>query len=100
MISLKKGTLIHRLHYRTGAEADNFTPPPEIADPSSISFYCEARSAVFLDRVLHLVRTPCDESSEQRLLFQAVDCNLLSFLKSLLEQYLGSCCEAVAIGLR
>lgn len=100
MISLKQGTPIHRLRYRTGAEADNFTLPPELADPSSISFYCEARSAIFLDQVLHLVRTPRDESSEQRVPFQAVDRNLLSFLKSLLEQYLGSCCEAVAIGLR
>jgi len=100
MISLKKGTLIHRLHYRTGAEADNFILSPELADLSSISFYCETRSAVFLDQVLDLVRIPCDEPSEQRLLFQAVDRNLLSFLNYLLQQCLESCCEAVAIGLR
>ena len=100
MISLKNGAPIHRLHFRTRAEVDNFTLPSELADPSSISFYCEARSAVFLDQVLDLVRNPCNESSEKRLLFQAVDRNLLGFLKSLIEQCLGSCCEAVAIGLR
>jgi len=87
MIGLKKGTPIHRLHFRTRAKVGNFTLPSELADPSSISFYCEARSAVFLDQVLDLVRNPCDESSE-RLLFQAVNRNLLNFLNSLLKKML------------
>jgi hypothetical protein len=100
MISLKNGTPIHRLHLRTRAEVDNFTLPSELEDPGSISFYCEAQSAVFLDQVLHLVRDPCNAPSEKRPLFQAINRNILVFLKFLIVQCLGSCCEAVAIGLR
>jgi hypothetical protein len=92
MINLKNGAPIRQLNISTGENNDDFILASELEDPSSTSFYCEARAAIHLDQVLHLVRNQDYASSEGRLLFQTVDCRLLRFVKSLNEQCLGFCC--------
>ncbi|KAE9371718.1 hypothetical protein N431DRAFT_484197 [Stipitochalara longipes BDJ] len=98
MISLNNGALIRPLNMRV---PDNFEVAlgREINDPLSISFYYEVRAATFLDQVLDFIRNNTTTPSKNWLGFQALDRSLLNFLKSLIEQYLGSCCEAVAVGV-
>jgi hypothetical protein len=99
MISLNNGALLRPLNIKT---TDNVVPAMDLEtyDPSSISFYCEARAALFLDQVLDLIRSGTAISSKEQQLFQSLDHTLLEFLKSLIEQHLGACCEAVAICVR
>jgi hypothetical protein len=99
MISLKNGALIRPLNIET-ADTLDVAASLENYDLISISFYCEARAANFLDQVLDLIRNGSTHSSKNQLTFQSLDRSLLMFLKSLIEQHLGTCCEAVIIGVR
>jgi hypothetical protein len=100
MIGLITGFPLRELHIKPADEVSNAFHRSELEDPLSISFYYEARAATFLDQVLTLVHDPDSLSPEGRLPFQPLDRSLLLFIKSLIQQNLGSCCEAVAIGLR
>jgi hypothetical protein len=71
----------------------------EAYDPLSLSFYLKARAANYLDQVLDLIRSPYPSSPEGRSLFQDLDRSLLYYLNCLIEYGIGSCCEAIAIGI-
>jgi hypothetical protein len=100
MISLKNGAPIRRLSIMSEDKIGDTLFTLGLEDPSSIAFSSEARAAIFLDQVLDLIRSPTTNSPEGRLVFQAVDRSLLLFMKGLIEQYLGACCEAVSISIR
>lgn len=100
MISLKNGTPIRRLDVLPEDGMDDTFLALGLEDPRFIGFYCEARATIYLDQVLDLMRSSTTNSLEGRALFKAVDQALLRFMKGLIEQYLGDCCEAVSIGVR
>jgi hypothetical protein len=111
MISLKLGTSIPPLENRSFAFAyiEHPTPEPEeidmdgndhLPDPILFAFQQEIRAAVYLDHVLELTRKPHPVSPEGQEEVNSLDQNLLSFLTYLIENKLGGCCEALAIGFR
>jgi hypothetical protein len=64
MISLKNGALIRPLNIET-ADTLDVAASLENYDLISISFYCEARAANFLDQVLDLIRNGSTHSSKK-----------------------------------
>ena len=68
MISLKNGALIRPLNIET-ADTLDVAASLESYDLISISFYCEARAANFLDQVLDLIRNGSTHSSKKQLTF-------------------------------
>ena len=99
MISLNNGALIRPLNIRVPEDSFDLTLSAD-TDPLSVSFYYQGRAAAFLDQVLDLIRNNATSPSKNWLGFQALDRSLLNFVKLLVGKYLGSCCEAVAIGVR
>ena len=108
MISLKGHLPIRYLHARDPEAMDNalleaqlHTIIPKLAiDSHYPAFYLQARAAIWLDWVLEIVQSPVVASEESRLHFQAVDRGLVQFLRILVQLGLGTCCEAIAIGLK
>ncbi|PWY82111.1 hypothetical protein BO70DRAFT_259030, partial [Aspergillus heteromorphus CBS 117.55] len=107
MLSLKTNLPVRHLHIPPQV-MDNFTLEEEIRslmpkvllDPHYPSFYLQARAALWLDRVLQLVRSPTATSPEGRMRFQTLDRGLLHFLRILVQLGLGTCCEAISIGMK
>ena len=98
MIGLSNGALVRPLNIRDPDNLD-LALSSEIGDAPSVSFYFQTRSAIYLDQVIHHIKSNADSPSKSWLSFQVLDRSLLNFLKSLIEQSLGSCCEAVAVGV-
>lgn len=99
MISLKNGALIRLLKMKP-TDTFDITLDSRLGNAYSSSFYFETRAAILLDQVLDLIREDSTISLKERLSFQNLDRSLLLFMKSLIEQHLGTCCEAVAISVR
>lgn len=118
MISLKLGTPIPPLQNRSlpfdyienptpesedidiNIDIDIDDDPDRSPDPIAFAFHQEIRATIFLDQVLELTRKSHPSSIEGREELQSLDQNLLAFLTCLIENKLGGCCEALAIGLR
>ncbi|PYI08382.1 hypothetical protein BO78DRAFT_416836 [Aspergillus sclerotiicarbonarius CBS 121057] len=107
MISLKSHLPIRQLHIQDPnamnnalLEAELHTIIPKLAiDSHYPAFYLQARAAIWLDHVLEIVHSSPVISKEGRLHFQAVDRGLVHFLRILVQLGMGTCCEAIAIGL-
>lgn len=69
-------------------------------DPHYLAYHLQARAAIWLELVLRVVRDPEVTSPAGRQRFQAVDRGLLRYLTLILGLGMGTCCEAIAIGLK
>uniref|UniRef100_A0A093V5K4 Uncharacterized protein n=1 Tax=Talaromyces marneffei PM1 TaxID=1077442 RepID=A0A093V5K4_TALMA len=68
-------------------------------DSHYFAYHLQARAAIWLELVLRVVRDPNAITAAGRLRFQAVDRGLLRYLTIILGLGMGTCCEAIAIGL-
>lgn len=108
MISLKSGIYITPLAVYSPDWTENEFLEKELRDMvPQISldihypcFYLQSRPAIWLDRVLDVVRSPSTSTPEGRIRLQNLDRGLLVFLRLLVQLGMGTCCEAIAIGLR
>lgn len=108
MISLKSGILIKPLAIYNIETTENESLEEELRSMTSqisndshyACFYLQARAAIWLDRVLDTVRSPGTATPEGRILLHHLDRGLLVFLRILVQLGMGSCCEAIAIGLK
>jgi hypothetical protein len=108
MISLKSGISIRPLAIYSPDSTENELLEQELQsalpqinlDKHYPCFYLQARAAVWLDRVLDIVRSPSTTTPEGRFRLQHLDRGLLGFLRLLVQLGMGSCCEAIAIGLK
>jgi len=99
MISLSNGALVRPLNIRDPDNLD-LALSSDTNNAPSVSFYFQTRAATYLDQVIDLIQSNGTSPTKDWLSFQILDRSLLNFLKSLVGQYLGSCCEAVAVGVR
>ncbi|CRG91993.1 hypothetical protein PISL3812_09047 [Talaromyces islandicus] len=108
MISLKSGISIKPLVIYSPDSTENELLEQELRsiipqiniDSHYPCFYLQARAAIWLDRVLDMVRNPSTATPEGRVRLQHLDRGLLGFLRLLVQLGMGSCCEAIAIALK
>jgi hypothetical protein len=108
MISLKSGIYIKPLALHSPELMENESLEEELRsiipqiniDSHYPCFYLQARAAIWLDRVLDVMRSPSTATPEGRIRLQHLDRGLLVFLRLLVQLGMGTCCEAIAIGLK
>lgn len=108
MISLENGYAIKPINIDEAEIMDNDRLAHELEsarayltiDPHYFAYHLQARAALWLELVLRVVRDPEAMSPAGRLRFQKVDRGLLQYLTIILGFGMGTCCEAIAIGLK
>ena len=108
MISLENGYAIKPINIDEATMMNNDRLALELESAKSylsidahyFAYNLQARSAVWLELVLRVVRDPEVMSPAGRLRFQVVDRGLLQYLTIIIGLGMGTCCEAIAIGLK
>ncbi|KAE8550225.1 hypothetical protein EYB25_006446 [Talaromyces marneffei] len=107
MISLENGYAIKPINIDEAELMNNDRLELELESAKSylsidshyFAYHLQARAAIWLELVLRVVRDPNAITAAGRLRFQAVDRGLLRYLTIILGLGMGTCCEAIAIGL-